>query len=55
MNFKSFTFTLNKCLIIRKKKSNYKMKICIVLHFKPLGVRCEITMMPLNQDSGRDT
>ena len=53
MNLESRAITLNKCLVIGQK-SSYKMKVCVVSHFEPLGLRCEMTVMPLDQVSGHD-
>ena len=52
MNIESYRFTLNMCLVIGKNPVT--MKICVVLHFKPLSLRCEMTVMPQNQVSGCD-
>ena len=45
MNLKSYTFIINRCLVIRQNPVT--RNVCIVLHFEPLGLRCEMTFMPL--------
>ena len=30
------------------------MKVCVISHFEPSGLRCEMTVMPLGKVLGRD-
>ena len=48
MSLENCAFTLNKYLVIGKKIQLQEMKVCVVSHFTPLGLRCEITVMPLD-------
>ena len=34
--------------------SNYQMEARVIFHFKPSGLRCEMTVMPLDRVLGRD-
>ena len=45
MNLESCSFTLNKCLVIRKN-SVTRRKVSVVLHFEPSNLRCEMIVMP---------
>ena len=36
-------------------QSSYEIKVCVVSHFKPLGLRCEMIVIPLYQNLGSDT
>ena len=49
MNLKSCAFTLNKCLVIGKKILLQERKVYEFSHFEPLGLRCELTVMPLTE------
>ena len=35
-------------------KSSYKMKVCVIPYLEPLGLKCEMTVMLLDQVMGHD-
>ena len=53
MNLESCAITLNMCLVIGQNLVTER-RVCIISHFELLGVRCEMTVMPLYRVSRRD-
>ena len=51
--FRKLCITLNRCLI-NGDNLIINLKVCVVLNFEPLGVSCEMTVMPLGRILGRE-
>ena len=53
-DFRKLCITLNRYLFIGINLVR-QLKVCVIFHFKPLGLRCKMTVMPLRWVLGHDS